>query len=93
MASVPADTCTLARRPGCDAGADGVHNPGDFMSWHNRVMDSRVRSVSREYIAVAHAAGRDPQSDLPGPWLWQLPFGQFEFAARTPAFDYFHWLV
>ena len=81
VAAEPADADALAGLPALDALADRVDDAGDLVAGDEREGDAREAALLGEHVAVADAAGLDPDEDLAAAGLGHLALDQLEVAA------------
>src|SRR6185437_10873808 len=68
----PADPDARADRPALDIGAERVDHADDFVPRNARIGDARHLAGEDHGVAVADAAGLDPDADLVTPGLGQV---------------------
>jgi hypothetical protein len=88
ISAVPPHAHPLAGLPSHGAGAKRIDHPGHLMSGYPRVLNSRVRPLLGEGIAVADAARLYPDPDRSGARLGYLPLNGLEGPVR--AGDLYH---
>src|SRR5208337_2752650 len=77
-AAKPSDAGPVADLEALDAKAERVDDPHDLVPGHARVLDKREQLLDGHGIAVADAAGDDPDAKLLGPRLRQVALDGFE---------------
>src|SRR3954453_6382104 len=82
VAAVPPDPDPLPDLPRHDPGAEGVDPAGHLVARHGRGADAGEGAVLPERVAVADAAGLDPDPHLAGAGLRHLALDQLERRAR-----------
>ena len=81
MPSKPADPDALPDAPADHAGAEFIDHPSDLVPGNARKGEARPLAFDRETVAVAHAAGLDPNSDLAVVRFGDVTFEEFKRAA------------
>src|SRR5207249_3274736 len=83
IAAVPPNAHALPRLPSGDAGAHRIDHAGHLMTWDPRVLNSRVRSLLGERIAVADAASLHPDPHRSGARPRYRPLNDLERPIRA----------
>src|SRR5262249_23085754 len=90
VTAMPADAHPLAFFPICYAGAELVHDAGDFMAGNTRILNAREDAVLCEVVAEANAAGLHFDADLARTGLGNIALDNFKIAAGFRNLDCFH---
>jgi hypothetical protein len=64
MATMPANTNSLARFPVVNSAADGINSAGDFVARHPGVLQPGPEPLRHQQITVANTARLDFNPDL-----------------------------
>jgi len=83
MTAMPAHADALARFPLRTAGADGIHDPDDFMAGNARILQAGPMAFLDQGIAVADATGLDFDPHLAGARFGDWAFYDFKRSARA----------
>jgi hypothetical protein len=90
MTAVPSHTDTLAGLPIRNISADSVDAARDFVSRNTRVLNPGPMTLLHERVTVTDATGFDLNSDLVSRRFGNIPFHEFEIAARLADLNRFH---
>ena len=90
MSSVPSHTNPLARSPLTHARTYHIDDPGNFMSRHTRILDSRPQTLLGKNIAVADPAGLHLNQNVPHCRTGYVPLHELQRSSRLPYFHCFH---
>jgi hypothetical protein len=81
---MPADTDALALAPAAHIGAERIDPADHLVPRYPRVCDAGVKAILSVAVAVADAAGLDPDPDRAGARLRNVPLDQLQRAPRCP---------
>jgi hypothetical protein len=90
LAAVPANSDALPLLPLGNTGAYFIDNPGHFMAWNARVLNSRPGALHRERVAVTDTTGLHPDAHVSRIRHWNVPFNDLEARSRLQNLRGFH---
>ena len=81
MAAVPTKSDALAYFEERDIGTDSINNAGNFMTGNAGILNAGPKPELSQQVAVANAAGLDPNANVAGAGLGELFFYKLKCAA------------
>jgi hypothetical protein len=80
--TVPAHAYPIAAMPPYDIWTNPFDYPGDFMSWHSRILQARPFTVHGQCVAVTDSARLHPDQDMPLGGFRYIALNKFEWPSR-----------